>query len=96
MSCYRTGLFDNVDVKVKPMKKGKSQVRFVFREKVWPEMQSFRVAASGESVPISSCHCSLAANDYFLPGTMLHSLSYTPACAETSQKLSCWLLACGH
>lgn len=51
MSCYRTGLFDNVDVKVKPMKKGKSQVRFVFREKVWPEMQSFRVAASGESVP---------------------------------------------
>lgn len=43
----QTGLFDNVDVKVKPMKKGKSQVRFVFREKVWPEMQSFRVAASG-------------------------------------------------
>ncbi len=46
MPC-RTGLFEGVDAKVKPMKKGKSQVRFIFKEKVWPEMQSFRVSPSG-------------------------------------------------
>ena len=47
MPC-RTGLFEGVDAKVKPMKKGKSQVRFIFKEKVWPEMQSFRVSPSGQ------------------------------------------------
>lgn len=39
----RTGLFDNVDARVLPMRKGKSLVRFVFKEKMWPEMQSFKV-----------------------------------------------------
>ncbi|KAL0049777.1 hypothetical protein WJX82_009734 [Trebouxia sp. C0006] len=46
-SLLGTGLFEGVDAKVKPMKKGKSQVRFIFKEKVWPEMQSFRVSPSG-------------------------------------------------
>ncbi|DBA96635.1 hypothetical protein WJX77_012422 [Trebouxia sp. C0004] len=46
-SLLGTGLFEGVDAKVKPMKKGKSQVRFIFKEKVWPEMQSFRVSPPG-------------------------------------------------
>ena len=50
----RTGLFDNVDVKVTPTKKGKSQVRFIFKEKVWPELQSFQVAPSGTPQPYST------------------------------------------
>ena len=43
MLVCRSGLFDNVDVRVLPMKKGKSLVRFMFKEKMWPEMQSFKV-----------------------------------------------------
>ena len=50
MPC-RTGLFEGVDAKVKPMKKGMSQVRFIFKEKVWPEMQSFKVSPSGQPPP---------------------------------------------
>ena len=53
----RTGLFEGVDAKVKPMKKGKSQVRFLFKEKVWPEMQSFRVSPSGQPPPHTCTSC---------------------------------------
>ena len=48
----RTGLFENVDVKVIPNHKtNKSTVRFIFKEKIWPEMESFKVAPSGTSYP---------------------------------------------
>ena len=44
----RTGLFANVDAQVKPMAKGKFQVRFIFTEQTWPEMETFKVASSGD------------------------------------------------
>lgn len=48
----RTGLFENVDVKVIPNHKtNKSTVRFIFKEKIWPEMESFKVAPSGTYIP---------------------------------------------
>lgn len=47
------GLFENVDAKVKPLKKGKSKLVFSFTEKMWPPLQSFRVEPyAGSSVLI--------------------------------------------
>ena len=40
-----TGLFANVDANVTPSKDGYA-VEFVFREKIWPQVQSFRVSGS--------------------------------------------------
>jgi len=40
-----TGLFANVDANVTPKQDGYA-VEFVFREKIWPQVQSFRVAGS--------------------------------------------------
>jgi IAP75 family protein translocase len=40
-----TGLFANVDANVTPQKEGYA-VEFVFREKIWPQLQSFRVSGS--------------------------------------------------
>jgi len=40
-----TGLFANVDANVTPKKEGYA-VEFVFREKIWPQVQSFRVSGS--------------------------------------------------
>lgn len=40
-----TGLFANVDANVTPKKDGYA-VEFVFREKIWPRVQSFRVAGA--------------------------------------------------
>ena len=39
----RSGLFDNVDARVVPGKKGKCKLMFVFKEKIWPQMSSFAV-----------------------------------------------------
>ena len=56
----RTGLFENVDVKVIPSSKNnKCVVRFIFREKVWPELQSFKVAPSG------------AASSFYMPSDII-------------------------
>ena len=40
-----TGLFANVDANVTPKKDGYA-VEFVFREKIWPRVQTFRVAGA--------------------------------------------------
>ena len=40
-----TGLFANVDANVTPSKDGYA-VEFVFREKIWPQVQTFRVSGS--------------------------------------------------
>ena len=40
-----TGLFANVDANVTPSKGGYA-IEFVFREKIWPQVQSFRVSGS--------------------------------------------------
>lgn len=40
-----TGLFANVDANVTPKNEGYA-VEFVFREKIWPQVQSFRVSGS--------------------------------------------------
>ena len=39
----RSGLFDNVDARVTPSKKGKCNLTFVFSEKIWPPMTDFSV-----------------------------------------------------
>lgn len=39
----QSGLFDNVDARVVPGKKGKCKLMFVFKEKIWPQMSSFAV-----------------------------------------------------
>ena len=40
-----TGLFANVDANVTPSKDGYA-VEFVFREKIWPQVQTLRVSGS--------------------------------------------------
>lgn len=42
---FQTGLFNDVDARVEPLKgkKGKCKLTFVFKEKIWPEMTSFQV-----------------------------------------------------
>ncbi|KAK9809832.1 hypothetical protein WJX72_000025 [[Myrmecia] bisecta] len=42
-SLFQSGLFDNVDARVRPLKKGKSELVFIFKEKIWPPMKSFQV-----------------------------------------------------
>jgi len=42
----RSGLFHNVDARVIPGKKGKCQLMFIFKQKIWPEMTSFDVTGS--------------------------------------------------
>ena len=44
--CHRSGLFHNVDARVIPGKKGKCQLMFIFKQKIWPEMTSFDVTGS--------------------------------------------------
>jgi hypothetical protein len=39
----RSGLYNKVDARVTPGKKGKCKLTFHFREKMWPELKSFRV-----------------------------------------------------
>ena len=42
----RSGLFHNVDARVIPGKKGKCQLQFIFKQKIWPEMTSFDVTGT--------------------------------------------------
>ena len=43
---HRSGLFHNVDARVIPGKKGKCQLMFIFKQKIWPEMTSFDVTGT--------------------------------------------------
>lgn len=58
---YSTGLFESVNARVLPTKKGKFRVVFDFVEKLYPEIQSFKVEGTKVLPPtvVSSVHAKL-------------------------------------